>query len=117
MSQHVMWMKRLLKLFAHRHQTRRVLLNMTNNMSQQVGPQRPGPQREKMNFNTYTGMPTHAMSLLTYISIMFDNIVTLGHIEDGDMNAVQFEDQMRTFASRGYAMDPSVSHQMSQRYT
>jgi len=42
-------------------------------------------------------------------------LLPAGHVEDGDMNAVQFEDQMRTFSSRGYAMDPSISHQMTQK--
>jgi pre-mRNA-processing factor 17 len=33
---------------------------------------------------------------------------TTGLIEDGDVSDFQFEDQRRTFASRGYAVDPSV---------
>ena len=34
--------------------------------------------------------------------------VVAGFVEEGDVNAFQFEDQRRTFETRGYAHDPSV---------
>ncbi|EDQ84982.1 uncharacterized protein MONBRDRAFT_34436 [Monosiga brevicollis MX1] len=33
-----------------------------------------------------------------------------GHVEQGDIDSFHFDDQQRTFAVRGYAADPSVSH-------
>lgn len=37
------------------------------------------------------------------------NLIFLGHIEPAHVSEFQFENQRRTFASYGYALDPSVS--------